>query len=452
MPTMPIKTYLQGWDAHAPGKQRLQLVSNDVTTLEGQVDQAWADNTAKTRAQLKARIESPVEYKNDEYRGYDTVCQLAPSGSLTIGSGGLDKYGNPNLTFFYATSGSVEFTATQPYVDKWGDPRLSLSFNLTARLSLSVNVSRPDGSQPDPAISLITATASITSATLTPVGPIADAVKQAVDWYKGPLFLKSVLDALTRQQVQLPIAQQQLAGLNAKVRATLGTQYRLTGAVGVPSENSLYLFVTNAWQGDAAGVVNGDVVWENGKAAGPNDCGAFGFAAQVQTGPAPVIAWPEQDGVAPTQSFPATQSSFSGPGPNGNTFCQFTIANLPSGLPATVAPTRNIGKKGAFFSLVAALTPARMTVTPNPAAVAEFHLKTQAGAGTGLTKVQTVPTPDAGDPAGNVATPATTVTQAPVVQTAPATGNIRIKNLRKFLGDGQQPAQQQQLPQVEVIR
>jgi len=112
MPTMPIKTYLQGWDAHAPGKQRLQLVSNDVTTLEGQVGQAWADNTAKTRAQLKARIESPVEYKNDEYRGYDTVCQLAPSGSLTIGSGGLDKYGNPNLTFFYATSGSVEFTAT----------------------------------------------------------------------------------------------------------------------------------------------------------------------------------------------------------------------------------------------------------------------------------------------------------------------------------------------------
>jgi len=399
-----LTTYEQTWDATNPSAQSLQEVANDATSLSGDVDTAWQANSQVACDAIKTQIEAPREYKGDEYRGYDTVCHLAPSGTLTLGPSGTGSDGLPNLHFTYVTHNSVDFTSTQPYADKWADPRLTLSFDLTIDYSISVNVAGPDGVQPSTPLLLNAQNnripVKISNPQLTDVGVMAELEHTLRDIFGGNAMIQKMMDSLSKRNLSAPVTQAQLADLNSQIVQSLGA-YHLTGAFAVPADQQLIFLVAKNWTPDLTGQVAARVSWQTAALPGPADCNGFLFGAKVQSGPAPIVNWQTKElGVAPYLIYSPASVTTSADNSNGTSSCETDFTSVPRNDPLIVSPYVNGGAaKSQFASMGWSLSPASRAVTANPLAYADFTLKGQIVSGTGVTNVVKVPKVDGGDPA-----------------------------------------------------
>lgn len=444
MADAPLTIYSQVWSPAHPDDQTLVLLMNDQTRLEGEVETAWQQNSGLICDKLKQMIESPLEYNGDEFRGYDTVCNMSPGGDFTVGQGGYGGDGSPNIPFTFKTSAYLEFTVTQPLFDKWADPRLSVAFDLTINYMISVALGTPDGGQPMPAINLVNASATVSNLKVDTHGPIADEVMAVVDLYKGPLFVKGALAAVDGTRVNVPVAAADLSGLNLALAASLGGR-RITGAFGIPADNQLILVVTDAWKATPGNNTAAVVSWKTGE-PGVNDCGIFNFVAETQTGPAPIVSWASKEmGPAPTYRFPATDYTLPSAWADGKTRCQAVIHDIPTGAPETVMPTAGVnGSVGQFAGVVSRLTPQFVKTASKNYTQADFVLTSQVKPGTGVSVVKTKPKVNKGDPAPIATKQAT----PPVDNTTPLVDIGKI--LGAFAGQNQAPVQTQNQGQTSA--
>lgn len=320
--TVGARVLAQQWDPRHPEAQPVRTLVDDPEVVSRSIAQAWATGREQICKALRARLGTPGFAKGQSL--YDIDCRLDPNAAFSVESAAA----NVLQVRFAIRGNSISATSTVPDpLPKALDPRFSLTLDASLVVKLAV--------QPDPNQTLraVEARFALAGAKLDSHNATGDAIKFVADdlipFFGGPNFKTMAEAAVNGVSSDLAAT---FNGAIAPVNTVLRGPSELVriGIWGRPQRITV-AFAPREIPPPGGGTVSGAVRWDRAQFVG--DCSAFGFAAVVQTGPAPLLN-PDNFtvvGVAPTRKVGTATVV-----PAGDGQCRYTLSGLPPTWPAHI--------------------------------------------------------------------------------------------------------------------
>lgn len=342
-----VQMQTNSWDPSNPNDP----VATQTQTYDGIVrlalDGAWTTASSTICSQIVQYITTPDKvWKGQDL--YDPVCSMgAASGDLKI-----SQSGNA-FTLQYRIPGNyLEFTSTQPFVGKWGDPRVSVAYDLLLTMVLPI----PSATQ---ALHVEQATVQLQNAKFDSHNAVADvltAVNSIESFFGGPDFIAMAQQGIDGQQIDFTgKINEKLAALNGDLQNFAQQGFSQLHAMPIPGGGApMLLSVSKPYavptSGD--GTISGVIKWNSTYGKPPayaGDC-PFSVSGQVQTGP-------PQDG-SPMASVGAFTIEAHAEQSAGEYQCRYSLSNLPTGIPVQIAAVIHSAWSAGYTVLNVAQIPA----------------------------------------------------------------------------------------------
>lgn len=364
--TVQIQT--NSWDPSNPNNP----VVTNTQTLDGIVrfalDGAWTAAALPLCAQMVQYLTTPDKvWKGQDL--YDPVCNMgAASGDLKIA-----QSGNAFTLQYHVPGNYLEFTSTQPFVGKWGDPRVSVAYDLLLTLVLPI----PTATQ---ALHVGQATVQVQNAKFDSHNAVADvltAVNAIEGFFGGPDYIALAQQKIDSQQIDFTgEINAKLATLNGDLQQLAGQGFSQLHPLPILGGGTIPLAVNKPYAvpTSGSGTISGVIKWNSVYGKPPAYAGECPFSvnAQVQTGPA-------QDG-SPMASVGAFAIGPHAEQNAGEYQCRYTLSNLPTGIPIDLAALIHSTWSGRYNVLNVAQIPAPAAIVVGSASLPrQLRVKNRVG-------------------------------------------------------------------------
>ncbi|MBV8081935.1 MAG: tetratricopeptide repeat protein [Candidatus Eremiobacteraeota bacterium] len=317
-----LTVLVQTWDPKSPDLHPVNQAFDDPTFFDKAVNQAWALGKAQICTQLESDLGKPNVIASG-FSLYNMSCTMASSVQVSI----VGPATKSKVTMqFVATGNEFDASSTQPYVGSWGDPAFSVTYDMTANVTLNP--------LPQPQVTNLTVTVS--NANVQTKNTIADVLK-ALDGFFGTGFLTKAQQSIDTTKKLDPSV---INGLLAGVQTPL-SQANQFGYIALWHHNDRIVVDLAPVLPDTPrpASISGVITWAK-SGISISDCSKIQLSNTVQLGPDPLTLLPSSFGAAPTDTFGSQTVSSGAPQDMGDHYqCQYTYSSLPNTLPNTVAGT-----------------------------------------------------------------------------------------------------------------
>jgi hypothetical protein len=220
------------WDlSQSPGPKLVQLFSNPML-FDVAAEAAWANARPKLCDKIVAEIGKP----NRLSKGitlYDITCRTGAQIARPASS-----FANGFFIFqFTIPDNYLEFTSTQPAVGKWGDPRLSISYDLEVTATIEV----PSNTAP---LTVRTAVVKVHNSKVDSHGFVGDVVLDFMQILTGGDFIGLVEGQINQAHRDITdLLNAQLAPANQILAQNAGPQGARLEAGNNPGQHTLALHI-----------------------------------------------------------------------------------------------------------------------------------------------------------------------------------------------------------------
>jgi len=256
------------------------------------------------------------------YSLYDMDCTMASNVQVSIVGPASPSKATIQFT---GTGNTFEASSTQPYVGTWGDPRFSVTYDITANVTLAP--------LPQPQVTSLSITVS--NAKLQTQNTMADILAD-LDSFLGTGFLSKAENSIDATQKLDPSA---INGFLAQANTPL-SQASQFQYVNLWHQNDRIIVDLAPQSSDQPrpGSISGVITWTKASNIAISDCSNIKFADTVQLGPAPLSFPMNSFGAAPTDVFGSESVASGPPADMGDHYqCQYTYAQMPLALPNSLA-------------------------------------------------------------------------------------------------------------------
>lgn len=348
-----LQVLVQTWDPNNPDLHPANSAFDDPTFFDTKVNQAWALARGPICTQLLQDLSKP-NIAGNGFSLYNTDCTMASNVAVSIvGPASVSKV----TMQFVGTGNVVDATSTQPYVGSWGDPRFSVTFDMTANVTLVP--------LPQPKVTALSVTVS--NGSISTQNTMADILK-ALDSFAGTGFVTQAQNSInTTKKLDPSIINNLLAGVQTPLSQASQFPY-----VALWHHNSRIVIdlAPQAPDQPRPGSISGAITWTKASNITISDCSKIQFTDTVQLGPAPLTFPYGSFGNTPTDTFGAHPVSSGAPADMGDHYqCQYTYSQIPLALPNSFAGSASgsTGQKGSQYMLsYLAVKPSNWSGTVNP--------------------------------------------------------------------------------------
>jgi len=348
-----LQVLIQTWDPNNPDQHPANSVFDDPTFFDTKVNQAWTLARGPICTQILQDLSKP-NIAGNGFSLYNTDCTMASNVAVSItGPASVSKV----TMQFIGTSNVIDATSTQPYVGSWGDPRFSVTFDMTANVTLVP--------LPQPKVTALTVTVS--NGTISTQNTMADVLK-ALDSFAGTNFLTTAQNSINvTKKLDPSVINNLLAGVQTPLSQASQFPY-----VALWHHNSRLVIdlAPQASDQPRPGSISGMITWTKASNITIADCSKIQFTDTVQLGPPPLTFPYSSFGNTPTDTFGAKPVSSGAPTDMGDHYqCQYTYSQLPLALPSSFAGSASGStgqKNGPYMLNYLAVKPSNWSGTVNP--------------------------------------------------------------------------------------